>query len=99
MSDDIERLKSENTCLRGLVAKLVRPCHYCGLDDMAKCRSGFPGCSLADDLMCGDDAMGRRLLATVRDAENGLAANHAKIKALIAKVNEMQDELARMKGQ
>lgn len=98
MSDDIERLKRENTVLRGLVAKLVRPCHYCGLDDMSKCARGFPGCALADDLMCGDDEMARGLIAKVKAAEQGLVANHAKIKALMNKTDEMQREVARLRA-
>ncbi len=53
---DEEKIKDiikENDILRGLVAKLKKPCHYCGLDDMSKCASGFPGCALADDILIG----------------------------------------------
>jgi len=46
----LHRLKKENTILRGIAAT-VMPCHYCGVDDIIRCPHGFPGCSLADDLM------------------------------------------------
>ena len=45
---EIERLDKENTTLRG-IATAIMPCHYCGVDEIAKCPKGFPGCSLADD--------------------------------------------------
>lgn len=57
MSEEHERLSSENVILRGLVATIVRPCHYCGAETMAKCPSGFPGCALADDLLISDDEL------------------------------------------
>lgn len=57
-----EELQRENTLLRGMVAKLVRPCHYCGLDDMSKCKRGFPGCALADDILCGEDEAFKRVV-------------------------------------
>lgn len=56
----IASVMAENATLRGLVAKVVMPCHYCGVDNMAKCPSGFPGCALADDLLCGEDDAQRR---------------------------------------
>ena len=43
----------ENTRLRAALASSKDPCAYCQLpkDEMSKCRSGFPGCARADDLM------------------------------------------------
>lgn len=52
---DKVRAEQENTILRGIVAKMNKPCHYCGKENMAECPSGFPGCALADDIMCGED--------------------------------------------
>lgn len=47
-------LREENDCLRAIASKIM-PCHYCGLDDVSKCRSGFPGCALMDDRLGGDE--------------------------------------------
>lgn len=43
----------ENDLLRGLLAKGDEDCIYCGLPaaDIAKCKSGFPGCARMDDIM------------------------------------------------
>lgn len=43
----------ENDLLRGLLAKGGKDCIYCGLPaaDIAKCKSGFPGCARMDDIM------------------------------------------------
>lgn len=49
----IKDIIKENDILRGLVANLKKPCHYCGLEDMSKCAYGFPGCALADDILIG----------------------------------------------
>lgn len=49
-------LEGENSTLRMITTKIM-PCHYCGVDDIAKCPHGFPGCSLADDIATGEDAM------------------------------------------
>lgn len=56
------RLKAENDTLRRLLPALNAPCVYCGLTDISKCASGFPGCAQADDLMVGDDEVMKRLL-------------------------------------
>lgn len=61
-----QRLARENDYLRGLVIKCNIPCVHCGLTNMGLCASGFPGCAQADDMMCADDAMMRRLLADNR---------------------------------
>jgi len=70
---DTERLKRENDILRGLVAKLCIPCHYCGVENMAKCPQGFPGCSLADDLMIGEEETTKRILEENRQLKKKLA--------------------------
>lgn len=61
MTDLEKQLTKENDLLRGMVSKLKIPCHYCGLDDMSKCKSGFPGCALADDMMIGEDETFKRV--------------------------------------
>jgi len=71
-SNELERLRAENDCLRGIAAK-VMPCHYCGAEEIAKCPHGFPGCALADDMFCAESSAN----AEVRTLR-------AKIKALLA---------------
>jgi hypothetical protein len=56
MKEQIDRLRAENDTLR-LIAIKVMPCHYCGAESLAKCPHGFPGCSLADDALCGEEPM------------------------------------------
>ena len=57
VNDDlVKRLTAENDTLRLIAAKIM-PCHYCGVDQLAKCPHGFPGCSLADDMLCGGEPM------------------------------------------
>jgi hypothetical protein len=63
-------IERENVALRGLIGLLKRPCHYCGLDDMAKCARGFPGCALADDIVAGQDETVRFLLARIAELES-----------------------------
>jgi hypothetical protein len=71
MADDLAALEAENLVLRGLVAKLSRTCHYCGLDDMSRCVHGFPGCPLLDDLLLGQDvAFSAWAKRTKTDGEN-----------------------------
>lgn len=53
-------LENENTALRAIASKIM-PCHYCGVDQIAKCPHGFPGCSLMDDLIAGDYCANRAL--------------------------------------
>jgi hypothetical protein len=45
--------EEENNKLRGLLAKGQGDCVYCGLpaEDIAKCKSGFPGCARMDDIV------------------------------------------------
>lgn len=46
-------LTDENDKLRGLLAKGKGDCVYCQLpaDQIAKCKSGFPGCARMDDIV------------------------------------------------
>lgn len=73
------RLKAENDTLRRLMPALNAPCVYCGLIDISKCKSGFPGCAQADDLMVGDNEVMKRLLEDNRklkaELEQARAAN------------------------
>lgn len=69
-------LQDENSILRGLVAAQSTPCVYCGLTEMAKCASGFPGCAQADDLICGEDAAFKAVVAE----RNALRARVAKLE-------------------
>lgn len=66
-SEKLLRFEKENTILRGMVAKIL-PCHYCGLDDISKCDYGFPGCSLADDLLCGEEEGYRAVITRSKNA-------------------------------
>lgn len=65
----VKRLRAENEILRGLLPRLGAPCPYCGLTEMGKCASGFPGCAYADDLMVSGDEHSRLLLDRVRAYE------------------------------
>lgn len=55
-------LESDNTRLRAALAQSDQPCAYCTLpkEEWAKCQSGFPGCSRADDAM-GCPELGARM--------------------------------------
>lgn len=57
-----ERLTKENDYLRGLIPKLTGKCVHCGLENMGLCKYGFPGCAWADDIMCAEDEVMKRLL-------------------------------------
>lgn len=61
IAPDMLRLTNENDALRAIAAKIM-PCHYCGAADIAKCPRGFPGCALADDLLCGEQSMCTEIL-------------------------------------
>ena len=53
-SEEMNRLRRENTVLRGVLAKSKVPCIYCGIETMSECKSGFPGCGRMDDLMAAE---------------------------------------------
>ena len=68
METELERLQRKNAVLRALIARVPgAACVYCGLTDISLCRLGFPGCSQADDILCGDDDTMKRLLAENRE--------------------------------
>lgn len=73
MQTELDKLKAENTLLRGLLPAMGQPCVYCGETDMAKCKSGFPGCAQADDLMSSNDETFQRVVkernAAIENAE------------------------------
>jgi hypothetical protein len=52
--DELERLRKENTILRGLIQ--CNPDWKCTyghqIQNMAQCPQGFPGCGCGDDLLC-----------------------------------------------
>lgn len=73
---------AENTRLRAALATSKDPCAYCQLskDEMAKCRSGFPGCARADDLM-GCPELGASFHA--EELQRELTEAQHRIRALI----------------
>lgn len=73
-TDEINRLRAENSAMRTVLAKSPIPCVYCGLDDMSRCERGFPGCARADDIICGEDEAFKQVLAernALRGDSNG----------------------------
>ena len=69
-------LREENDCLRAIASKIM-PCHYCGLDDVSKCRSGFPGCALMDDRLGGDECANEVVRELRAENERLAAENHS----------------------
>lgn len=61
VKQELENLRRENNIIKTILSKAQIPCIYCGLDDMSKCKSGFPGCAKADDLICGEDEVFKRV--------------------------------------
>lgn len=81
----------ENDHLRGLVGNLKIPCVYCGLENMGECRSGFPGCARADDIMIGEDAFIRGLSEKAKRYEDALTKiknwrRHAEVAAFAQEI-------------
>lgn len=76
---EVAKLRSENTTLRALVAAQPTPCVYCGLTEMSKCASGFPGCARADDLICGEE----EAFKAVVSERNTLRAEVARLTAAL----------------
>lgn len=74
---DLAAAHKENDALRGIAAK-VMPCHYCGVDHISKCPHGFPGCALADDMMCAEESA----VVELRRVIDELAAARDDIKSL-----------------
>lgn len=78
MSSGEVSLRKENDILRGMAATLM-PCHYCGAESLNKCPKGFPGCSLADDLLSGEAEIAtelKQLRETTVDQRRQLDAIH-----------------------
>lgn len=52
LKQKVRELETENTHLRAALAVSKDPCLYCQLPaaEMARCKSGFPGCARADDM-------------------------------------------------
>jgi len=78
LREKIRRLTAENDTLRGIVARSPEKCVHCGLEDMSKCASGFPGCARADDILCADDAEMCSLRDRLRAAEESARHNQTK---------------------
>lgn len=76
LTESNQRLLNENDILRGLVAKGQGDCVYCGLkaEDMAKCKSGFPGCARMDDIMAA------------QETEKDRQINHLRMSILSARM-------------
>lgn len=79
---ELAEATAENNRLRAALASSKDPCVYCQLpkDEMAKCRSGFPGCARADDLM-GCQELGASL--EVDRLERELNEAQHRIRSLI----------------
>lgn len=86
-------LVAENTRLRAALARSKDPCVYCSLpaEKWAECRSGFPGCARADDMM-GCPELGASMEAQELRAEIAkLAQNQANLVALVIKLSRRLD--------
>lgn len=89
-------LEAENAHLRAALAMSKDPCLYCQLskDDMAKCKSGFPGCARADDMM-GCPEFGASLNAMQLEAEvNRLKRLNEDLAERVAKQSELLSKRA-----
>lgn len=71
---NLEEIEKENTFLRALAAKIM-PCHYCGVDDIGKCPSGFPGCAMWDDLCAFEPEMLKEQAKTIRELQEQIKLN------------------------
>lgn len=87
---ELAEAKRENTILRGLLPKMPVKCPYCGLDNMGMCKSGFPGCAWADDLMCGEDEAFRNILKERDELHTKLDAAMEALKELDGIASKMQ---------
>lgn len=92
-SAEVVRLSRENSHMRTLLAHVPdEKCIYCGLDNMAKCPRGFPGCSKADDLIAGEDVEFLRLLGEHRSLT-------AEVEGLRARITKMEGLLRRYRNE
>lgn len=90
---EVAKLRAENTTLRTLVAIQPTACIYCGLTEMAKCASGFPGCARADDLMCGEDEAFKAVVAERNKLRAACAAKDAALSKALGYVDLDNDAL------
>lgn len=95
----IEQLRRENSQLRILVASAHNtPCIHCGLEDMSKCKNGFPGCAMADDIICGQDealATMRKERDELRQTIDALSRNIKHGQNMVATLQQENSELLR----
>jgi uncharacterized protein YukE len=81
----IAELEAENTHLRAALAMSQSPCTYCQLprEEMAKCRSGFPGCARADDMTgCPEFGAALDYAKMVEQAQNTITELEAEVGRL-----------------
>lgn len=79
---ELTEAAAENTRIRAALASSKDPCVYCQLpkDEMTKCRSGFPGCARADDLI-GCPELGASFHA--EELQQKLTEARTRIKELV----------------
>jgi len=96
MQPEKERYRKENDILRGLIAVSDVACVHCGLKDISQCRSGFPGCSRADDIIAAEDAVytsTRQQLTAANQRIAELEKDYAVWREYTGKVNDRNIEL------
>lgn len=110
LMDERDKARAENDILRGIASKIM-PCHYCGVDAIAKCPRGFPGCALMDDVICAEERMAEELMkasAELQAFRDGLAMEVAtptvrecreenqKLRAELAEANRVSNNWSQM---
>lgn len=75
----VRELEAENEALRKIAARVL-PCHYCSVDDLAKCPHGFPGCSLADDM--NEEGCANSWLRKARERVRELEVENARLRTV-----------------
>lgn len=89
-----EELEAENTVLRKIAARLM-PCHYCGVEQIAECPRGWPGCALADDVDAADQLTAATIQALVNKMGAVMPLAH---RASMLPVGELPDDSAILLG-
>lgn len=83
---ELDQLKKENNALRliagNLFAKHGGQCHYCGVESIAQCPHGFPGCAVADDITVGEEEAFKQIVAERDQARQELEEAEGVIRAL-----------------
>lgn len=91
LKEQRDRFRKENDLLRGLLPKMPgAKCPYCALESMADCKSGFPGCAWADDLMCGEDEVLGRLLKDLKQANQIIGNQAGEAKWMQARIDVLE---------